>query len=319
MVFGSNNGINSDSLRSPVMRGVRQRRNPMLKLFRNWIKSTKKATLTQTSDPGIHHILRKEKVMCQGGDPFSEHRRRNILPEKYEFGMNCLLDCFTQMAGLESAQKTYEVIKQDSQSYTICKDCPPATPETGVPILFTIANLDVVHKTSHRAARLQEVTLFAYCEPEPEETLGLDVYINTVNKALHGMNLPALDELHMIAFRTEKDRIKDCSDLLSSGISILYKSQLYKSKAAELWHFLTLHNCDDIYFYGPQGRKVVMPYCVDEAGKILLVAPRSTKQKWFGRDQELDKSELKNIIIVYLYKPYDETIERFCKLLVDRE
>ena len=285
----------------------------MRRLFGDWLRSTKKASSTQTSNAELPDIPRRYKRTCQGGDPFAEHRRRNVLPEEYEFGMNCLLDTLMQLGGLERAQRTYAVIREDPRSYTICRNCPPATPETGTPILFTLANLDVAFKAGGRAERLLEVALFAYCEPEPTETLGLDMFIGTVNEALHGMNMPALDELSMIAFTTGVDRMKDCPDL-SSGVTILYKS-----KAGEFWHFLAIHDCDDVFVYGPQDRKVILPYCVDEAGKVLLVAPRSTKQKWFRSDGELDKQEIKNIVIAYRYKAYDETIQKYDRLLVDRD
>ena len=261
-------------------------------------------------------------------DPFAEYRRRKTLPEQYEFGMNCFLDSVTRMQGLEIAQKTYELIKQNPHSYTICVACPPATPETGIPILFTVANLhvclmaqrramdvligatekstDIVALLKHERGELitmsrEGITSFVYSEPEPTKVIGLDLVIRTFNETVRSMKT---EQEPLSVFRTQYELLHDNKTKITPEIQIIYKSKL-----AKYWHFIFIHGLDEIYIYGQNDRKVIFPYCVDESGSVTLIATCSFRRKLFPQAQELNESDLKQIDVVYTYRPYADTIE----------
>jgi hypothetical protein len=87
----------------------------------------------------VSHALREtlEKAKAHGGDPFSEYRRKRILPEKFEYGTNCLLDRFFELLGGEIVQRAYEKIRKNPRAYTIQEDVSGVDLD-GVPILFTV-------------------------------------------------------------------------------------------------------------------------------------------------------------------------------------
>jgi len=92
----------------------------------------------------------KTKAKNYGGDPFYEYRTKRVLPDKFEYGMNCYLDRVAEEDGKEVAQKVFEELKKipggckihTSDSY----DLP------GIPTLFSVGNLKVALEAFNIAA-----------------------------------------------------------------------------------------------------------------------------------------------------------------------
>jgi len=67
-------------------------------------------------------------------DPFYEYRKKQVLPEKYESGMNCFLDT---IADVKMRQKVFEDLKRNPNSYKII-DSANTFGDTGLPVLFGV-------------------------------------------------------------------------------------------------------------------------------------------------------------------------------------
>lgn len=99
--------------------------------------------------------LRKAKhtghtITTSAGDPFRDYRRTRSLPNKFQYGMCCLLDRIVEMEDEDVAQKTYQQIKAVPDSYTIDTsgtrfDIP------GIPILFSLTDLHAGLTALHKA------------------------------------------------------------------------------------------------------------------------------------------------------------------------
>lgn len=101
-----------------------------------------KRKLPTSPKPGEKHVreLREKiskKAKKYGGDPFCEYRIRGVLPEKFEYGMNCLLDRITEEHGEEFAQSVYLELRKDPNACTIDKTTSGEDlPE--IPVLFGV-------------------------------------------------------------------------------------------------------------------------------------------------------------------------------------
>ena len=115
----------------------------LLNFWRFKRSNTLKAEKEETSDgtlkisPYLASMLNSTiaKAKMYGGDSFYEYRRAGILPEKYEYGMNCLFDSVCQISGVFSVQKIYEELRKDATNYNIQQDTS-VTNLPGIPILF---------------------------------------------------------------------------------------------------------------------------------------------------------------------------------------
>lgn len=145
------------------------------------------------------------------------------------------------------------------------------------------------------------ITTFVYIEPEPIETVRLDVCIRTANETIRSMKT---EQETLTVFRTQYERLLDNKTNIPPETTIMYKSRL-----ADYWHFLFIHGLDEVYIYGQNDRRVIVPYCVDESGSVLLTATCSIRRELFPQSQELDESDLRQISMVYTYRPYAETID----------
>lgn len=79
-------------------------------------------------------------------DPFYEYRRNNILPERYEYGMNCFVDTIYEQEGKQFAQLFYEEIK-NNQYYNINRDFHEDR------ALFSVKNLYVGKEAYNKVAK----------------------------------------------------------------------------------------------------------------------------------------------------------------------
>lgn len=85
------------------------------------------------------------------GDPWYEYRKRKILPEKFEYGMNCLLDRWAEQCGEEVVQKAYEELKKDPNSYEL-DEYPKGYDVGKIPVLFAVIGLGI--EAFNRAAKI---------------------------------------------------------------------------------------------------------------------------------------------------------------------
>lgn len=77
------------------------------------------------------------------GDPFYEYRRDKVLPEKYQFGMNCFMDTIDDKV---IRDRFYQDIRNNPDGYTICPLNEEPDLETGVPRLFGVKGSFVLMK-----------------------------------------------------------------------------------------------------------------------------------------------------------------------------
>lgn len=112
------------------------------------IKSEIDNKTTEEIEEEISKMYKKslDKAKRHGGDPFFDYRQKQILPEKYEFGMNCLLDSMAYMVGGEILQMIFEEIKKDEGNYSIFKTPSGGESVPGLPSLFSVANLEVAKR-----------------------------------------------------------------------------------------------------------------------------------------------------------------------------
>ncbi len=94
-----------------------------------------------------------EKARKYGGDPFRGYREKRFLPEKFEYGMNCLLDRMAEMEGEGVVQKLYEEIRKDPNAYTIREDTN-SVDVGGIPILFSLNAKGVVDAQDRALERI---------------------------------------------------------------------------------------------------------------------------------------------------------------------
>lgn len=78
-----------------------------------------------------------EKAKKYYGDAFYEYRKKGILPERFEYGMNCFLDRIAESQGIEIADKSYQEFKKISGCLIVEEDTT-WTDIAGIPILFGI-------------------------------------------------------------------------------------------------------------------------------------------------------------------------------------
>jgi hypothetical protein len=104
-----------------------------------------------TKEKGLSRALTAtlEKAKAQGGDPFSEYRRKRVLPEKFEYGMNCFLDRIFESQGEEVAQKTYEELKK--MGGCTLEEGTSSVDVAGIPVLFGVRNLAIGIDAQNRA------------------------------------------------------------------------------------------------------------------------------------------------------------------------
>lgn len=69
------------------------------------------------------------------GDPFYEYIRDKVLPEKYQFGMNCFMDTIDDKV---IRDRLYQDIRNNPAGYTISSLNKEPDLETGVPRLFSV-------------------------------------------------------------------------------------------------------------------------------------------------------------------------------------
>lgn len=99
-----------------------------------------------------------EKAKKCGGDPWYEYRKRGILPEKFDYGMNCLLDRWAEHYGEEVVQKVYDELKKDPKSYELDvvphHGCGDVTGYDGkmIPVLFGVICMGI--EAFNRAAKI---------------------------------------------------------------------------------------------------------------------------------------------------------------------
>lgn len=107
----------------------------------NSLRSRKSKTSTAIRNERVsevHKLLKKAKE--QGGDPFFEYRKKyrekKLLPEKYEFGMNCFLDTIEP----EIRQAVYEELIKSNDIGTV-NEFIDSFGDAQVPTLFGIRNI----------------------------------------------------------------------------------------------------------------------------------------------------------------------------------
>lgn len=64
----------------------------------------------QRYERNISEMLKRTrgKARAYGGDPFYEYREKKLLPERFEYGMDCFFDRIAEDHGEEFVQKVYK-------------------------------------------------------------------------------------------------------------------------------------------------------------------------------------------------------------------
>jgi len=149
------------------------------------------------------------------------------------------------------------------------------------------------------------VTVFVYHEPEPLETVTAARFVRIANKTISDLKS---DESSITIFRTTASQFQKNATVLPPETTLLYRSQVY-----EFWHYIFVHRVDEGFIYGQNNRKVLLSYCVDESGQVLLCTAGDIRKKLFPSEHELSEHELEDILVAYTYKSYSETAEALFK------
>ncbi|MFZ3060012.1 MAG: hypothetical protein WA102_09785 [Candidatus Methanoperedens sp.] len=120
----------------------------------DWFRKPKSKIPVQVREKEVSEALRKtvEKAKNHGGDPFYEYRKKNILPEEFEYGMNCFLDRIFELEGKEVAQKTYEELKMMGGS--TLKEVASGGDVAGLPILLSVKNVKIGLEAHNKAVSI---------------------------------------------------------------------------------------------------------------------------------------------------------------------
>lgn len=119
-----------------------------------------KEKITETIQRNISGMLTrtKEKAKVYEGDPFREYRKGVILPEKFEYGMNCFLDRIAEIDGEKLAQKVYEEIRSDPRTYAIREDTSVVDVHE-IPVLFGITSTAVAMDAHTKAVGKRRIEI----------------------------------------------------------------------------------------------------------------------------------------------------------------
>jgi hypothetical protein len=242
------------------------------------------------------------------------------LPDTYDpkLHYNCYLEAAVQP---EFRQRTYQELKRrgkihashilpDGRLQLIISDLHEAITSFNSVLVAEIGRIEknesLLAQLKHdqdELARMswEGVLLLVYMEPEPTKVLNLNTIITTINKLVNS-RLPKEDQ--QIVFRTSIDRLQEnIQDIPPETIII------YQSKLADYWHYIFIHAVDQLYVYGQNDRKVLLPYCSDGSGSVLLQSTVGIHDAFFPGARALTDQERKNINVVYTYRPYQDTAE----------
>lgn len=237
------------------------------------------------------------KAKKYGGDPFYEYRIAGILPEKYEYGMNCLFDSMCQIKGVFGMQKIYEELRKDAKNYRIEQDTS-ITNLPGIPVLFGLSMEDFLHAqdTAINGVKREFVKNF-FIDLSPL----FDASNEHDRKGYEGRFL--LSRIHINKFLEHSDK------LLNTMI-------FYKAKNNEYYDFLTFQGLRDGYAYDVNGRSVaVSESSIDDI--IVFWIPKAVRDEYIMDAKELSKDEANSINVVYEYhdgKPAYREGKKICIL-----
>lgn len=223
-----------------------------------------------------------------GGDPFYEYRRAGILPEKYEFGMNCLFDTICRIHGFSYAQTIYEELRKDEKGYNIVPDTNREN-YPGIPVLFGVKFMApfTAQKAILNRAK-QEISKFFFYDLSLVVKSTLDANRNAIN-----------DDRRIILSRIHFKNFVEHSDKLLN--TIIY----FKEKDKEYYDFIAFQGLKNGYAHDAvNGRPVaLLQSSIDD---ILVMLSKAVKNKYFMDAKEISIKEAKNISIVKEYYYYDQ-------------
>jgi ankyrin repeat protein len=272
----------------------------------------------------VSEALRRtlKKAEKYGGDPFYEYRKKKILPEKFEYGMNCFLDRIFEISGEEVAQKTYEELKKgqrvipvhhlrelhkireelkkegEGPGMVIILDPSEGTDLPGIPVLCGSGSLGTVLNAQNRAV-----------ERIIQDAISRKFFVSL------SMMIEAIEEEKGAVFKRVKlEKFEKCCEELVGKV-VLY----YKSKNNKYFDFLDLRESRSGYVYSKGGRCVKLSeLSIDGSPDIIVMMRRSENEKYFREEKELTKEEAKTINIVYEYfngKPVNREGKNFLGIL----
>ena len=267
----------------------------LLNLFRkykpsNSIEAQNKENSNQALKirPDLKTMLKSTlaKTQKHGGDPFYDYRNAKMLPEKYEYGMNCLFDSLLEMdsAKVFFVQKVYEEIRKEPKTYRIEQDIS-VTNLQGIPVLFAISSSQDFSDEQEMAIKRVR-----------------DKFIDNFFSNLSSF-MSAFDEAYGKAKTSDKDRFcfvriqfkkfKEYSDKLSNSMIFC------KSRDNAYYEFLTSPRIRDGYAYDIGGRRIKLSEL--STGDIFAIISKSEKEKYFGDEKELSQEEANAIKVVWEY------------------
>ncbi|MCJ7531832.1 MAG: hypothetical protein MUO64_12475 [Anaerolineales bacterium] len=238
------------------------------------------------------------KAKKHGGDPFYEYRIAEILPEKYEYGMNCLLDSAFKINGSVFVQKIYEELRKDTKNYRIEQNTS-ITNLPGIPVLFglsleafLLAQDSAINRVKRKFIKNFFIDLSAFIYALKED---YKKYIDNEERIL-------LYRIHIKKFLEHSDKLID---------TIIF----CKTKNKEYYDFLLFQGLRDGYAYDVHGRSVaVSESSMDD---IIAMVSKAVRDKYFGDAKELSGEEGNGISVVYLYhdgKPAYQEGNKICIL-----
>jgi hypothetical protein len=232
-------------------------------------------------------MVMSNNVNMQTKDPFTEYRRQNSLPEKFVYGMNCLLDrWFEEEGGEEITQLAYEFIRKNPKAYSIVHDTS-SFDLPGIPILFA-ANLNhALDAWNFASARigLERKPLF----------INLYYFLKMIRVPILALLIPDLN----------KTTIRISTDNLINSESISFdKCVLYKARHKEYYDFIFFQGLleNGTVAFSRDGRRVpVSELKIDDLPEVIIIVTRNEKKKHFRAARELGKEEMNKIYMPYKY------------------
>ena len=280
----------------------------LLNLFKRFKpSSTIEAEKKETSDgtlkirPDLGSMLNSTLVKAKkyGGDPFYDYRRAGILPEKYEYWMNCLFDSWCQIQGVFFVQKIYEELRKDSKNYKIRQDTS-VTNLPRIPVLFGLSSEAFSHAQDTALNRLKREFIKNFF-------IDLSVLVEAFDESTEkGTD----DERKLLLYRIGFTKFSEHSDKLVNNTMVFCKS-----KNKEYYDFVVFQGIKNGYAGDVNGRQV--EFSASSIDDIIVMISKAQKEKYFTDAKNLSEKEASSISVAYEYhdgKPAYREGKKICIL-----
>ncbi len=272
-------------------------------------------------NPALRSMLNNTlaKAKAHGGDPFYEYREQGILPEKYEYGMNCLFDSLSEICtdeveyiragkrvSVSFVQKIYDEMRKDPRdrilrdvsSLKFSTDMPGMAVQLRIPFLFGITLKEFVDFQNAAINRIKGEFVNNFF-------VNILLVRNSLNRAWKVIVPSKKVFLWRITFE----------HFVNNSGNLLNKMLFYKSKDKGYYDTMQFQQIKEGHAHGSGGFEVDLSEPV--FSDIIVMLSTAEKDKHFSEAKELTEKEAAGISVVgeYIYgKPAYREGEKVCIL-----